>query len=67
MESKDISFNIGGNFFSMLTLLFIALKLTHYIEWSWFWVLSPIIIPLLIYIIICIVILIVAIIIGLSQ
>lgn len=35
-------------FLGLLTLLFIGLKLTGYIFWSWFWVLSPIIIPLLI-------------------
>lgn len=34
---------IGG-----LTLLFVALKLTGYIQWSWVWVLSPIWITLLI-------------------
>ena len=26
---------------SLLTLLFVGLKLTHYIDWSWWWVLSP--------------------------
>lgn len=33
-------------FASLLTVLFIGLKLTDNIDWSWFWVLSPI--PLLI-------------------
>lgn len=28
-------------FLSLLTVLFIGLKLTGYIAWSWFWVLSP--------------------------
>jgi hypothetical protein len=28
-------------FASVLTILFVALKLTHQIEWSWLWVLSP--------------------------
>jgi hypothetical protein len=28
-------------FLGLLTLLFIALKLTNYIAWSWVWVLSP--------------------------
>jgi len=28
-------------FLPALALLFIALKLTHVIDWSWFWVLSP--------------------------
>lgn len=29
-------------FLSLLTILFIGLKLTGYIKWSWWWVLSPI-------------------------
>lgn len=29
----------------LLTVLFIALKLTGYIAWSWWWVLAPIWIP----------------------
>jgi len=28
-------------FIPLLTLLFIGLKLTGYIAWSWWWVLSP--------------------------
>lgn len=28
-------------FFDLLTLAFIVLKLTGFIEWSWWWVLSP--------------------------
>ena len=28
-------------FVGLLTILFIGLKLTHYIDWSWLWVLSP--------------------------
>lgn len=31
----------GVGFFGLLTLLFIALKLTGYITWSWWWVLAP--------------------------
>ena len=31
----------GFLFTKALTLLFIALKLTGYIAWSWWWVLSP--------------------------
>lgn len=34
--------NTGIGFAGMLTILFIGLKLTHYIDWSWWWVLSPI-------------------------
>ncbi|HEB37483.1 MAG TPA: hypothetical protein ENI14_02335 [Thermoplasmatales archaeon] len=37
-----------SNFFvSGLTILFIALKLTGYISWSWWWVLSPLWISIL--------------------
>ena len=34
--------NSGTGFLEMLCLLFIALKLMGYIDWSWLWVLSPI-------------------------
>lgn len=38
--------NTGGvGFLGLLTLLFIGLKLTGYITWSWVWVLAPIWIP----------------------
>ena len=33
---------------SMLGILFIGLKLTNYIDWSWWWVLSPFYLPLVI-------------------
>ena len=31
----------GIGFTGMLTILFIGLKLTNVIDWSWWWVLSP--------------------------
>jgi hypothetical protein len=36
----------GPGFLGWLALIFIALKLTNYIDWSWWWVLSPLWIPL---------------------
>ena len=33
----------GLGFTSILTLIFIVLKLVGVINWSWFWVLSPVI------------------------
>lgn len=30
-----------SGFFSALTIVLIVLKLSHTIDWSWFWVLSP--------------------------
>jgi len=32
----------GIGFVGLLTILFVALKLTDVIDWSWWWVLSPI-------------------------
>ena len=40
--TKENNFDYGGpGFVGLLTLLFIALKLTDNIDWSWWWVLSP--------------------------
>ena len=42
MSDKTTTVSIGGDFFGLLAVLFIGLKLTGYITWSWWWVLSPI-------------------------
>ena len=43
MTSNNTSSSSGGlGFTGALTILFIALKLCHVINWSWWWVLSPI-------------------------
>ena len=36
----------GIGFCSLLAIVFITLKLTGHIAWSWWWVLSPIWIPI---------------------
>jgi len=48
---------VGGGigFFGMLAILFIGLKLTHNIAWSWWWVLAPLWIPVVILLIIILV------------
>lgn len=38
MENKGTG---GVGFFGLLTIVFIVLKLTGVISWSWFWVLPP--------------------------
>ena len=43
MENKNNNVPGCSIFFELLTILFIGLKLTGFISWSWFWVLSPII------------------------
>lgn len=42
-NSSSSSSSGGIGFLGALTILFIALKLTGVIAWSWFWVLSPMI------------------------
>lgn len=44
-KPKVIVRNSGIGFFGLLTIVFIALKLTGHINWSWLWVLSPIWLP----------------------
>lgn len=42
MSDHSASSSSGGiGFVGLLTILFIGLKLTNYIDWSWWWVLSP--------------------------
>lgn len=41
MASSSSSSSGGIGFAGLLTVLFVALKLTGYITWSWWWVLSP--------------------------
>ena len=46
----------GISFCGLLTIVFIALKLTGGISWSWWWVLAPLWIPLLLMVSVCIII-----------
>lgn len=41
-EKSSSSSSSGTGFFGLLAVLFIGLKLTGYIDWSWWWVLAPI-------------------------
>ena len=47
--------NSGIGFCGLLTIVFIVLKLTKIINWSWLWVLAPIWIPITITLIIVII------------
>lgn len=58
MKNSDTSGGIG--FCGLLTILFIALKLTNIISWSWWWVLSPLWIPFAIVILIMVFIIVIA-------
>jgi len=60
-KEKIIIKNSGGGigFFSYLFLVFLVLKLTSVIDWSWWWVTAPLwgplIIALIVILIICVV------------
>ena len=43
----------GIGFCGLLAIVFITLKLTSVITWSWWWVLSPLWIPLAALVILC--------------
>jgi len=51
----DNKISISTDIIDWLGILFIALKLTGYINWSWVWVLSPIWIQLILIIILVII------------
>ena len=40
-QIERISINISGLLGTLLTVLFVALKLCNVITWSWIWILSP--------------------------
>lgn len=44
--SENNTNNGGIGFIGLLTIAFVVLKLTHVIDWSWWWVLSPSLISL---------------------
>lgn len=49
MEGKTtVGYGCGSGFLGLLTILFIALKMTGYIDWHWLLVLSPMIVGMLI-------------------
>ena len=58
MSERNNNTSGGIGFFGLLTIAFIVLKLTNVINWSWWWVLSPIWIWIILIIIIFIIILI---------
>ncbi len=57
MENSTTGSSSGGiSFIGLLTIVFIVLKLTGVIKWSWLWVIAPAWIPLVIYLIIALIV-----------
>ncbi len=54
----------GIGFFGLLAIVFITLKLTGYITWSWWWVLAPLWAPLAVVLVIFLLIVLIAAVFG---
>lgn len=57
----------GIGFCGALTILFIGLKLGNVINWSWWWVLSPLWIPVTLVLVFLLIVLIIATVVGLKD
>jgi hypothetical protein len=57
-NNNSTTVNAGIGFFGLLTIVFIVLKLTGVIGWSWWLVILPFFVPLVIFLvfIICIIV-----------
>jgi len=60
MANESSSSSGGIGFASALTLLFIGLKLGKVIDWSWWWVLSPLWIGLAVALIVILIVFLIA-------
>lgn len=58
MEDNNSLINIDS--IDLITIVFVILKLTDVIDWSWWWVLSPILISFSLLIIVLVIALIIA-------
>lgn len=54
MKKKEKNMKNGCGFMGLLAILFIGLKLTCHITWSWLWVLSPLWLGFVLFIVVCI-------------
>ena len=52
MENNS-NYTSGLSFSSVLFLVFLVLKLTNVIDWSWWWVTAPLWIPIIIFLVFC--------------
>lgn len=53
MSERSSAAGGGVGFFGLLTLIFVTLKLTGFINWSWWWVLSPLwMLPVIVFVLI---------------
>ena len=51
-DSKNNNYYGGVGFTGALFLVFLVLKLTNYIDWSWWWITAPLWVPLVLVVVI---------------
>ena len=44
--NRENTASTGLSFGSILFFIFLVMKLTHYIDWSWWWVTAPLWLPI---------------------
>lgn len=65
MANNNSSTQSGGiGFFGLLAIVFITLKLTGYITWSWWWVLAPLWGPAAVVLVIFLIVVLIAALVG---
>ena len=65
--AKDYDAGGGISFLGALFLLFLGLKLTGAIDWSWWWVTSPLWLPVAVVLVILVIMILVGVIGGLGK
>ncbi len=55
MSNVKVNNTSGIGFTGLLAIVFITLKLTGYIDWSWWWVLAPIWMPFVLVMVIIVI------------
>ena len=66
-KSNDTKTVVRPSLLTILGVLFIILKLTGYISWSWFWVFSPLLMKLILKAVFIIVTIIITIILAVDE
>lgn len=66
-DNKTVRVSGGISLPTVVFIVFLILKLTNVIDWSWWWVTSPLWIPFSIFIAICTVLFIVGVFIGIVR
>lgn len=59
-DNNKTTFGINFGFGGVLFIVFLILKLTHVIDWSWWWITAPLWIPLALSVVIILIVAIVS-------